>query len=336
MFTFPKELITQKYYKLLNINDQTPLSESIKSLKELYHEYHQTQFNLDILYQQIKDLSICYEIINEQDKKKLYDTYGDYIFDKIIDPEHYDNNLLNHLFQSSENNHDPFFIEIPLEKMNSGTEVIIKYQSKDYSRKIINLEVVIPKRSKSNDLISVTNGKEKINIFLKQKKDSRFVSFGYNLLHFTDISFYDILLNNTFTFYNLYGNKLSFEMSKIKLWTLKKFDNQGLFSNDSKYRHSLFILLNIINPDTHNYDKRTLLRIFNSSEYQITEIDIIGLLNILLKDDKPEKITLQSQKDTDNIIKKVMTVIEKETNTNQKYLCQRLLFTMLSNYLIKK
>ena len=170
MFTFPESLITQKYYKLLNINAQTPLTEANKSLKKLYHEYHQTQFNLDILYRQIQDLSICYDIINDQDKKELYDKYGDFMFDNIIDPQHYDNNLLNHLFQSLESNHEPLFIEISLEKMNYGTEISIKYQSKDFSRKIINLEVVIPKKSKSNDMIQVIIEKEKINIFLKQKK----------------------------------------------------------------------------------------------------------------------------------------------------------------------
>ena len=335
MFTFPKELITQKYYKLLNINDQTPLFQANESLKRLYHEYHQTQFNLDILYRQIQELSICYDIINDSEKKKIYDTYGDYLFEKIIDPDHFDNNLLNHLFQSSENNNEPLFIEVPLEKMNSGTEITIKYQSRDFSRRIINLELVIPKRSKSNDLISISLGKEKINIFLKQKKDSRFLSFGYNLLHLEDISFYDILLNNTFTFSNLYGTRLYFEMSKIKLWTLKRIDNQGLFSNNSKHSHSLFLLFNIVNPNIQNYNSRTLIHLLKSTEYQLTEIDIIRILNILLKSDQSEKITPQSQKEANLSVKKIMSLIENEDINNQNRVCQRLLFTILNN-LIKK
>lgn len=336
MFTFPKELITQKYYKLLNINEQSTIAEANKSLKDLYHEYHQTQFNLDILYRQIQELSISYEIINDPIKKKLYDNYGDYVFEKIIDPEHFDNNLLNHLFQSSENSYEPLFIELSLEKMHSGTDLTIKYQSKDLSKKIFNLELVIPKRSKSNDLISVIVEKEKINIFLKQKKDSPFVSFGYNLLHFDDILFYDILLNNTYTFSNLYGNKLSFEMSQIKLWTPVKFDNHGLSSNNSKHRYSLFLLLNITNPNTYNYNNRILIQLLKSSEYQLTQIDIIGLLKILLKDDQSQKTSPQTLKETNVRLKNAMSLIEKEDISQQKCLCQRLIFTILNNYLIKK
>lgn len=331
MFTFPRELITQKYYKTLNINDKTPLSEANKSLRKLYHEYHQTQFNLDILYQQIRELSICYDIINDPEKKKIYDTYGDYIIEKIVDPEHFDNNFLNHTFRGSDHG-EPFSIELSLEKMNTGDEVTVKYQFRELSKKTIDLEVKIPKKSKSNDLISVTLGKEKINIFLKQKKDSRFLSFGYNLLYTSEISLYDILLGNTFTFSNLYGNKLSFEMSKTKLWTLKKFDNQGLSSNNPNNKHSLFLFLNIINPDTQKYNSRTLLHLLKSPEYFLTELDIINLINIIFKNDvQSEKINPLVQKKTKIGVQKIMELINKESNTNQYNLCQRLLFTIINN-----
>ena len=70
-------------------------------------------------------------------------------------------------------------------------------------------------------------------------------------------------------------------MSQIKLWTLKKFDNQGLSSNDSKHRYNLFLLLNIKNPDSYNSNNRTLLELLNSPKYELSEIDIIRLLKIL-------------------------------------------------------
>lgn len=336
MSTLPKELITHKYYQLLNITPETPFSEAFDSIKKLYHEYHRTQFNIDLLYQQIISLTICYTIITDPDKHQLYNQYGDYLFDKVLNTKHFDNKLLNHIFQNPEKNQEPFFIELPLEKMNSGTNLSIKYQSKCFSKKIINLDIDIPKRSKNYDILTITDQKNKINIFLKQKKNSHFFTFGHNLLSIVDVSIYDILLQKVYIFHNFYGNKISIKLDNLHPWTINEYTNQGLFSETLKKRNSLFILFNIKYPQMIDYKSKLLLKLLEPTNYQIQRIDIVNILETLFEDKHPGKITPQIQQESNTIVTDFITNLkEKKYDTNdENHIYKKMLYTILNNNFI--
>ena len=333
MSRFPKELITHKYYQLLNITPETPFLEAFESIKNLYHEYHRTQFNIDLLYQQIISLTICYTIISDPDKRLLYNQYGDYLFDKIINNEHFDNKLLNYIFQNPEKNQEPFFIELPLEKMNSGTKLSIKYQSKCFSKKIINLEIDIPKRSKNYDILTITDQRNKIDIFLKQKKNSHFFVFGHNLLSIVDVSIYDTLLQKDYFFNNFYGNKITINLGNLCPWTINEYTNQGLFSETLKKRSSLFILFNIIYPQKLDYQSELLLKLLGPQSYQIKKIDIISILETIFKEQEPGKITPQIQQESTSIITDFITNLKKKkySSTDENHIYKKMIYTILNN-----
>lgn len=337
MFTFPKELITHKYYQLLNITSDTPFSESFESIKKLYHEYHRTQFNIDLLYQQIITLTICYTIISDPDKHQLYNQYGDYLFDKIINNEHFDNKLLNYIFQNPEKSQEPFFIEIPLEKMNSGTNLSIKYQLKSFSKKVVNMDIEIPKRSKNNDSITVDKGKNKVNIFLKQKRNSQFLTFGHNLLSLVNVSIYDILLRKDYIFHNFYGNKLTIKLADLRPWTINEYTNQGLFSNNNKRRASLFILFNIKYPQRIDYQSELLLKLLRQQDYQIKKIDIVSILETIFREQEPRKITPLIQQESTTIITDFIATLKKKYKTaDENHIYKKMIYTILNNNYIKK
>ena len=50
MFSFPTQLVSHKYYQLLDINSKSTTKDIFEAIKKLYHEYHKTQFNIDILF----------------------------------------------------------------------------------------------------------------------------------------------------------------------------------------------------------------------------------------------------------------------------------------------
>ena len=106
--------------------------------------------------------------------------------------------------------------------MNSGTNLSIKYQLKSFSKKVVNMDIEIPKRSKNNDSITVDKGKNKVNIFLKQKRNSQFLTFGHNLLSLVNVSIYDILLRKDYIFHNFYGNKLTIKLADLRPWTINE------------------------------------------------------------------------------------------------------------------
>lgn len=336
MFSFPTELVSHKYYELLNIDSNSCVFEAFKRIRALYHEYHQTQFNIDILYKQILCLSIIYEILNDPKKRNLYNTYGDYLFDKLINTSHYNNNLLNYIFQSSEHNQEPLFIELPIDKMNSGTKLTVQYQEDNNNKKIVELEVVIPKRSKNNDLLVFNHGKKKISIFLKQKNTDNFFVFGNSLLYLDNVSFYDILLKKKYTLTNFYGNKLSIDLAGLQPWSILIYENQGLFSNSSKQREPMFVILNITQPTSFNYQTKLILETLHSQTFQPKETDIVCLVEYLFTNRNYEKLTPQLQTESTNLVNSFLNTINEEKRDNKYIIYKKLLFSILKeNYLNK-
>lgn len=335
MFSFPTQLVSHKYYQLLDINSKSTTKDIFEAIKKLYHEYHKTQFNIDILFQQILSLSICYDILNDPGKKDLYDTYGDYLFDKLITPEHYNNKLINYIFQNSNEYEEPLFIELPLEKLNSGDVIPIEYQIDNYSKKSIELDIIVPKRSKNNDLITTYYGKTKISIFLKQQQDSRFFVFGNNLLSKVKISMYDILLHRKQVFSNFYGNKININLDDIHPWSILKYENHGLFSNIPKTKNNLFIVFNILGPEVIDYHTRLYLELLEKKEYPKKDVDYISLIELLFKNFKEEKITPKFQQETTLMVQNILISLKKDTINNKHIIYKKLIFYILKDLICK-
>lgn len=216
MFSLPSKLITYYYYDLLHIKKDTSHNICLEKLRHMYLNYHKTELDLDNLYNKLLDLSIVFNLLNDNSLKMMYDTYGDYILNKLIVREHFNNKILN-LHMKKECIH---YIHLEINDLQSGTKI---YKE--------GIEINIPKNSKVNDIISIKKNEKDIHFVLQLS--TKFIVCGYNLLTIVPISMYDILLNTTYEFVNIYDKKINISLNSIQYLEFFSVNNSGMMKNNT-------------------------------------------------------------------------------------------------------
>ena len=63
-------------YKILNVNKNSSQNDIKKAYKKLAFQYHPDKNSSDDAMEKFKEISEAYEILTNNDKKRIYDNFG--------------------------------------------------------------------------------------------------------------------------------------------------------------------------------------------------------------------------------------------------------------------
>jgi hypothetical protein len=331
MFQIPSDLISHSYYKIVNLTKKNSVSEFLESIKIHYFNYYESNLNYETLYEHILNLSILYFIITSQNCKYYYDLYGDYLFNKLINKKHFNNELLNLLFNKNID-YDIINLNVTQEQLISGYNkiIILNKDSNDpkdllyflVDKYAINqkININIPKNSKHYDIITINNN---IKIILNLISNNTFIIVGYNIFYDFKINIKNIFIEKQVSFLNYFGKNILLNINDININSIHIIKNEGFRDNlnnknnfyyiiSVKYELPVEDILKIESKNNLEKEKEIDIDIFNPALNTIIKLvidnkklnynEIIQILNLLNSNDLKEELLIETIKKIENEI----------------------------------